>query len=274
MSQGRLFSRTAAQANGNIVRLPGVDVRNGVRYACADEVVDPLTATPLYLGRGDFFAHYCVLSNSELNWEHPATVIAEKSSLLLAISRKGFQEALSQCPDLVELLGENIRNVQKAREQSALLQRTMDDRDGDGLPPPLMSPEAQHFTAVGELGFRGAEVQAKRDSAARRRESLKSTLHMSFRDAGKVVQMGVRLATPSSKSAREDLKPAAADAAQREEAPQQAPSSKSSGGIGELAARLEAIEKRSIRMEKLNHRVEAMLLEMDRRWVEHNPLDR
>ena len=38
--------------------------------------------------------------------------------------------------------------------------------------------------------------------------------------------------------------------------------------------RIEAIEKRSIRMEKLNHRLEAMLQEMDRRWVERNPLDR
>ena len=252
------------------MRLPGVDVRNGVRYACADEAVNPLTAMPLYLGRGDFFGHYCVLSNSELNWEHPATVVAEKSSLLLAITRKGFQEALSQCPDLVELLGENIRDVQKAREQSSLLQRTMGDRDGDGLPPPLMSPEAQHFAAVGEFGVRGAEAQARCDKAARRRGQHE----LSFRDAGKVVQMGVRLATPSSKSVREEVKPAEVDATQHDEPTQQASTSQSRDGIAQLALRLEAIEKRSIRMEKLNHRLEAMLQEMDRRWVERNPLDR
>jgi hypothetical protein len=111
------------------VRLPGVNIRNGVRYACADDVHDELTGMPSFLGRGDFFGHYCVLSDDELRWEHPYTIVAEKSSLLLSISRNEFAQALLQCPDLIELLSDNIDNVQKMRREQLLLHQTMTSKD-------------------------------------------------------------------------------------------------------------------------------------------------
>ena len=129
VAAGRAFSRNAAQATTSVVRLPGVNIRNGVRYACADDVHDELTGMPSFLGRGDFFGHYCVLSDDELRWEHPYTIVAEKSSLLLSISRNEFAQALLQCPDLIELLSDNIDNVQKMRREQLLLHQTMTSKD-------------------------------------------------------------------------------------------------------------------------------------------------
>ena len=53
--------------------------------------------------------------------KHPYTVVSQRSSLLLAITRDEFNECVRFCPDLVELLAENVEAVQKARVRDPTL---------------------------------------------------------------------------------------------------------------------------------------------------------
>ena len=54
---------------GTVGLLPGTASQTSIRYSECDEAIDPISGMPSFLGRGDFFAHYCVLSADEVGWE-------------------------------------------------------------------------------------------------------------------------------------------------------------------------------------------------------------